>query len=171
MHGLKTQIFTTGLSFAEVKTDKAYWKKIAQINYVVETLNSQSNGNTSALHIVQNKASSPSTWFTESSNFLQSALINNAQINPPRKHLLELLGSCELRFILASPTVKPARLERPFRELRQVDVGEFASVASSTFSGKLASSKSAVLAGASVKPSSNFDMIPGSAGFMLVHRM
>jgi hypothetical protein len=64
-------------------------------------------------------------------------------------------------------------LECPSREFLQVDVavGEVVPAPISAFAGKFVPCMLAVLPGASMKPLSNFDMIPGSAGFIIVHRI
>jgi hypothetical protein len=66
---------------------------------------------------------------------------------------------------------EPLRLECPSRELLQVDAVEFVPVALFAFWGKFLPSAPALLFGKLINPSSNFDMIPGSAGFILVNQM
>jgi hypothetical protein len=98
-------------------------------------------------------------------------LTNKAQKSPPSKQLLDLFGGWDLRSTFVSPTAKPPWLGRPSRELLQADVGEFVPDVISGFAGKGVPCMLAVLPGASMKPSSNRNIIPGSAGFIVVHRM
>jgi hypothetical protein len=127
---------------------------------------------TSASHNVQNRASSPFSCGSELSGFLQSSLTNKAHRRPPRNQQLDFFfGGCKPRFMVVSLVDEPLRLERPSRELLQVDVGEFVPVALFACWGKFMPSAAAPFFGELVNPSSSFDMIPGSAGFILVHRM